>query len=261
MFYIYHIPGKKIGVTRNLNKRVTLQQGYKKNEYEVLESSNDINYVSRRELQLQRQFKYKVDRQSYAVVTQLKSNQMKLNVTEQTTTFPVPLNELKKYLNDTKGTKWETVLGNFKISKKTTQWIMHNAKPSMYNEQRCFIYNKAYHEAFIAEPAARTEDLSVATYPKFEEIRLWAAARGIYTKGDVKTQLIKLYEEAGELSKAVLTNDRAEIIDAIGDCVVVLTNLAKLADLTIEDCIDSAYNEISNRKGVMKNGTFVKNTL
>lgn len=73
--------------------------------------------------------------------------------------------------------------------------------------------------------------------------------------------MIKLYEEAGELSKAVLTNDRAEIIDAIGDCVVVLTNLAKLADLTIEDCIDSAYNEISNRKGVMKNGTFVKNTL
>ena len=28
MYYIYHIPGKKIGVTRNLNKRVTQQQGY-----------------------------------------------------------------------------------------------------------------------------------------------------------------------------------------------------------------------------------------
>jgi len=40
--------------------------------------------------------------------------------------------------------------------------------------------------------------------------------------------------------------------------VVVLTNLAELSDLKIEDCIDSAYNEINNRKGIMINGTFVK---
>ena len=36
MYYIYHIPCKKIGVTRNLNNRVTLMQGYKEGEYEVL---------------------------------------------------------------------------------------------------------------------------------------------------------------------------------------------------------------------------------
>ena len=46
MFYIYHIPGKKIGVTRNLNNRVTLVQGYKPDEYEVLDSSEDIDYIS-----------------------------------------------------------------------------------------------------------------------------------------------------------------------------------------------------------------------
>ena len=28
MYYLYHIPGKKVGVTRNLNNRVTQQQGY-----------------------------------------------------------------------------------------------------------------------------------------------------------------------------------------------------------------------------------------
>ena len=39
MYYLYHIPGKKIGVTSNLNTRVTLIQGYKEGEYEVLESS------------------------------------------------------------------------------------------------------------------------------------------------------------------------------------------------------------------------------
>ena len=62
----------------------------------------------------------------------------------------------------------------------------------------------------------------------------------------------------GELAKAILENDEPEIIDAIGDMVVVLTNLAHLNDVNIETCIASAYNEIKNRKGKMINGTFVK---
>ena len=252
MFYIYHIPGKKIGVTRDLNKRVTDQQGYKQGEYEVLEESDDITYISKQEIALQKSYGYKVDRQLYSDLNKMKSNKMKLNVTEQTTTFPVPLNKLKGHLLDTNCTKWDTSLGEFKISKKTIPWILHNAKPSMYNDKRSFIYNKAYHEAFIAEPALEP------TNTKFELIRQWAQERGIYDKGDTKTQYIKLLEETGELAKAILDNDRPEIIDAIGDCVVVLTNLAKLADLNIEDCIDSAYNEISARKGKMINGTFVK---
>ena len=65
MYYLYHIPGKKIGVTRNLNTRVTLIQGYKENEYEVLLTSDDIDYVSAMELELQKSYGYKVDRQSY----------------------------------------------------------------------------------------------------------------------------------------------------------------------------------------------------
>ena len=93
---------------------------------------------------------------------------------------------------------------------------------------------------------------------RFNKIRIWAKERGIYEKGDKKTQYIKLQEEAGELAKAILNKNKPEIEDAIGDMVVVLTNLAELSDLKIEDCIDSAYNEINNRKGIMINGTFVK---
>lgn len=93
----------------------------------------------------------------------------------------------------------------------------------------------------------------------FNKIRDWAEARGIYEKGNVKTQYVKLQEEAGELAKAILNNDKPEIIDGIGDIVVVLTNLAHLSGTNIEACIESAYNEISNRKGKMINGTFVKN--
>ena len=40
--------------------------------------------------------------------------------------------------------------------------------------------------------------------------------------------------------------------------VVVLTNLAHLEKLNIEDCIDAAYKTISKRTGKMINGTFVK---
>lgn len=93
---------------------------------------------------------------------------------------------------------------------------------------------------------------------EFEPIREWAKDKGIYEKGDLKTQCIKLFEEAGELSKAILNNDSPEIIDAIGDCVVVLTNLSELHGVRIEDCINSAYQVISKRKGKMANGTFVK---
>jgi NTP pyrophosphatase (non-canonical NTP hydrolase) len=96
---------------------------------------------------------------------------------------------------------------------------------------------------------------------EFEPIRKWAKEKGILEKGDPKTQCIKLFEEAGELSKAILKNDEPEFIDAIGDCVVVLTNLAKLKGYNIEDCINSAYAVIAKRTGKMKNGTFVKQEL
>jgi NTP pyrophosphatase (non-canonical NTP hydrolase) len=92
----------------------------------------------------------------------------------------------------------------------------------------------------------------------FEKIRNWAQDKGIYDKGDPKTQYIKLMEEAGELAKAILKTDDEEFVDAIGDCVVVLTNLAKLKGYNIEDCINSAYEVIAKRKGKMENGTFVK---
>lgn len=95
---------------------------------------------------------------------------------------------------------------------------------------------------------------------EFQPIRNWAQERGIYQKGDPKTQYLKLQEECGELAKAILKKDDPEIIDAIGDCVVVLTNLAELCGFSIEDCINSAYSVIAKRQGKMENGTFVKNS-
>ena len=99
---------------------------------------------------------------------------------------------------------------------------------------------------------------SCTTMCRFDKIRLWAEDRGLYHKGDPKTQTLKLMEEAGEICRAVLKKDEEQIIDGIGDCVVVLTNLAHLAGTSIEECIDAAYNEIKDRTGKMSNGTFKK---
>ena len=93
---------------------------------------------------------------------------------------------------------------------------------------------------------------------RFDLIRDWAATRGLYQQGNPHTQYVKLQEEAGELAKALLKNDQPEIVDAIGDMVVVLTNLAHLQGYDIEYCIDEAYKVIATRTGKMINGTFVK---
>ena len=250
-YYIYHIPGKKIGVTRNLNNRVTLVQGYKPDEYEVLDSSDDIDYISMKEIELQKSYGYKIDRGLYKNL--FKSN-MKLNATDQTTTFPVSKKELKSFLLENIGLKWNTPSGEFELTDESVNWIVSNSKKSMYNEDRSYIYNKAFYEAFIAEPTYNKENI-------FGLIRDWAKERGIYDKGDSKTQLIKLYEESGELAQSLLKNDKEGIVDAIGDSVVVLTNLAHLVGTDIETCIQAAYDEISNRTGKMVNGTFQKDTL
>jgi len=263
MYYLYHIPGKKIGVTRDLNTRVTLIQGYKPSEYEVLDQSDDIDYISDKEIELQKSYGYKIDRKKYKNVV----NKMKINITEQTSTCACPLNKLKVYLMDNIGMEWETSHGTFHLDMQTIQWIMKNAKVSMYNDNRSYIYNKAFAE-FLEKvklhnkPLNTIGGLTVPDYNKtvmmFNKIRTWAETRGLYDKGDPMVQYVKLQEEAGELAKALLKDDQPEVIDAIGDMVVVLTNLAHQRGVYIEECIQSAYEVINKRTGKMINGTFVK---
>ena len=262
-YYLYHIPGKKIGVTRDLNKRVTQVQGYKPGEYEVLESSTDIDYISNREIELQKSFGYRKDMKLYKNLFK-----MKINVTEQTTTFPVKVTKLKEALENEPNLIWKTGFGKIALCPELTKWITTNAIESMYNSDRSYVYNKALWEAFtkinsLESLVKHTKKFKPGTteiedIPIFDLIRYWANERGIYEKGNPHTQYVKLQEEAGELAKALLNKDKPEIKDAIGDIVVVLTNLAHLEGITIEECIKSAYAEIANRKGKMINGTFVK---
>ena len=320
-YYLYHIPGKKIGITKDLKKRVEEQQGYDKDEYDIIMQTDDIAKISEYELFLQELYGYRVDEVPY---NKLKFNkEMKINVTEATTTFPCPLNKLKGQLMDNIGMNWETEHGELNITPNTIKWIMKNAKMSMYNSERCYIYNKAFARYYdnnnaydqyngktksgglqndnkvCGEPQFAIRDCDncdcdeyqshnpeeydmpdccnydkhiTCTTPKgskhdcvnpgsineFDLIRMWANQRGIYEHGDTKTQALKLMEEAGEICRAVLKEDHDEVVDGIGDCVVVLTNLAELQGVSIEKCINVAYNVIAKRSGKMVNGTFKK---
>jgi len=101
-----------------------------------------------------------------------------------------------------------------------------------------------------------------------ENVKEWAWKRNIYNKGDSKTQLIKLMEEVGELSRAIIKDDIDLTTDSIGDIMVVLVNLTEIinlekmeetgSELTLAFCMSEAYNEIKDRKGSMKNGSFAK---
>ena len=257
-YAIYHIPGKKIGVTNNVKYRVEEQQGYNEGEYEILDMSDDIDYISYKEIELQQEYGYRVDEQLYK---QLKCNQMNKNVTEQTTTFPCPINKLKGQLMDNLNMSWETEHGSCIITNESIKWIMKNVVTSKYNTERCYVYNKAFVRYFDNNDAHETRTggiMSDRKVSQFDLIRLWANDRGLYNGGDPKTQALKLVEEVGETCRAILKEDAKQIIDGIGDCVVVLVNLAELTGTPIEKCIDAAYNEIKNRTGKMSNGTFKK---
>ena len=302
-YYIYHIPGKKIGVTRNLQERVTKQQGYEEGEYDILMESDDISYISEQELYLQKFYGYPVDITPYNKLTCNKNKlNMKINVTEQTSTFPCPVNKLKGRLMDNMGMTWETDHGIFFINESSIKWIMANIKASMFNDQRSYIYNKAFsrfydnHHAYEDMLGGNLEDVHMkdqyngktlagglspervpeccdednpctcepqfSRRPKqktqFDLIREWADERGLYENGDTKTQALKLVEEVGETCRAILKEDFDEVVDGIGDCVVVLVNLAELKGVSIEACIEAAYEDIKGRKGKMANGTYVK---
>jgi len=249
MFYIYHIKNSKIGCTKNIINRVIKQQG--ELNFSILYKTDNIKIASEKEKEFQKFYGYKLDKQEYITLINKKQNKM-YHLTDKTITF-------KNSNNNNLISKIPDVIEINKklyyITDDIKKWILNNNFKSQINEERYVYLNSFYRkysnlELNFEEPIINTNI--------YDSIRVWAKEKGIYEKGDSKTQYIKLMEEAGELAKALLKNDKPEIIDAIGDMVVVLTNLAKLENLLIEDCVLSAYDVIKNRKGKMENGTFVK---
>jgi NTP pyrophosphatase (non-canonical NTP hydrolase) len=65
-----------------------------------------------------------------------------------------------------------------------------------------------------------------------------------------------LIQEAGELSDNICKG--RNVADDIGDMVVVLLNIAERNNLSLEECLSRAWDDIKDRKGKMVDGIFIK---
>jgi NTP pyrophosphatase (non-canonical NTP hydrolase) len=92
---------------------------------------------------------------------------------------------------------------------------------------------------------------------KFKDVRNWGKMRGI-EGAKPEVQLYRMLEEVSEVAKGLAENDEHEFKDAIGDTIVTLIMLAGTKGYNAEDCLDQAFNVIKYRKGLNKNGSFVR---
>ena len=88
----------------------------------------------------------------------------------------------------------------------------------------------------------------------------WAEERGLLDSHNFlpDKQMLKLVEEVGETARALAYNDIDELRDGIGDCVVCLIVLAAQCNMTLEECMDAAWDEIKDRTGKLEDGLFKK---
>ena len=87
-------------------------------------------------------------------------------------------------------------------------------------------------------------------------IEQWHEDRNLIAGSTDKDQVLKLIQELGELSDSVCKEK--DMKDDLGDMLVVMINIMKRNNITIEDCSQKAYDDIKDRKGRMVDGIFVK---
>jgi uncharacterized protein YabN with tetrapyrrole methylase and pyrophosphatase domain len=91
------------------------------------------------------------------------------------------------------------------------------------------------------------------------KIDKWMDDRGITANGTLMGQAIKTLEETTELLDAINHNDDDALVDAIGDIYVTLRGVCKVKGISFDKCVQTAYNEIKDRRGHLSaGGTFVK---
>jgi NTP pyrophosphatase (non-canonical NTP hydrolase) len=89
-----------------------------------------------------------------------------------------------------------------------------------------------------------------------EKIIQWHHDRNLIDGSTDKDQFCKLIQEAGELSDNICKG--RNVADDIGDMVVVLLNIAERNNLSLEECLSRAWDDIKDRKGRMVDGIFIK---
>ena len=88
------------------------------------------------------------------------------------------------------------------------------------------------------------------------KVAQWHHDRNLIEGATDKDQYCKLIQEAGELSDSICKGK--DVKDDIGDMIVVLINIAERNNVTIEECLMNAWDDIKDRKGRMEDGIFIK---
>jgi NTP pyrophosphatase (non-canonical NTP hydrolase) len=100
----------------------------------------------------------------------------------------------------------------------------------------------------------KTHDFPVVAL--INKIKDWHQNRNLIEGSTDKDQVLKLTQELGELSDSVCKGN--DIRDDLGDMMVVMINIMVRNDISMNECLTVAYNDIKDRKGRMVDGIFVK---
>ena len=265
MYTVYHLPEmEKVGCTSRFEERMK-EQGFEPLEEYIKSRHTSMEEASLAEETLRKFYGYKEDspmtylekfrKPTVDGITKVwkQSHYVGWNELKKGASKDDLLKSLSKHISVTLVTKG----GSWKFSMDEYEAL---AKAAFVSQHRDFYWStKILNNMKNEQPDKKTGPCThTNSIPEFQQIRDWATERGLYDKGDPKTQYLKLQEEAGEVARAILKDDKHEIIDGLGDTLVVLINLAHLCGYNLEDCLASAYDVISKRKGKMINGTFVK---
>ena len=90
------------------------------------------------------------------------------------------------------------------------------------------------------------------------KVTVWADNKDLLKPENSLKQFTKVVEEVGEVAAALARNDKDELKDGIGDVIVTLVILAEQQGLSLEECLQAAWDEIKDRKGKTVNGAFIK---
>ena len=90
------------------------------------------------------------------------------------------------------------------------------------------------------------------------KILAWGYGKGIILRENRFQQMAKVTEEVGEVAHALCRDNVDALRDAIGDTYVTICLLAAQNGLSVQECVQAAYDEIKGRTGQMKDGVFVK---
>lgn len=95
------------------------------------------------------------------------------------------------------------------------------------------------------------------TFDELEEsVSQWHRDRNLIEGSTDAKQMGKLVEEVDELFVDVINKN--DLRDELGDCLVVLINLATRNNFNLYEALEYSFSKIKHRKGKMINGVFVK---